>query len=335
MSINKLSQFSLYVIQKKVTEKPEISIIIPTYNRETIVQECLDKLKYTTYNKNLIEVILVDDCSTDNTYELLNQYTMVFPNIKILKRKENSGGASAPRNDGLHFASGKWVLFLDSDDYLTEYALADAMNIVETDSKIDMVCMPYYRGATSKRAISKSAFHYTETVTGLQFTETKLYNSLNSVGKLFKRELIEKYALDFPLGIRVREDNWFMMKIYSVSNNIAILGNQKDYYYTRDKDEVSLSQQGTPPRDAVKIFLSVFDFIQSLEENRQKKQDLLAIYLNRYTDMIKRGKYAPVRFFEHTKKTLPLIHDNQFADENTKEFIQDLISGKYTVLEKN
>ena len=93
-----------------------------------------------------------------------------------------------------------------------------------------MVCMPYARDLSSTRAISTSAFSYLTTVTNLAFSQTKLYNSLNAVGKLFKREWIDEYQLDFSDFIKVREDNWFMMKMYSVSPKITILGNQKTYY---------------------------------------------------------------------------------------------------------
>jgi glycosyltransferase involved in cell wall biosynthesis len=292
------------------------------------VKVTLDWLKKTTYDLTKVEIIAVDDHSQDHSFDILADYEKFFPNFFIARRKQNSGGASVPRNNGIKLATGKWILFLDSDDYLTEHALSDAMAIAESGDN-DMVCMPYARGLGSTRAISKSAFSYPTTVTNLAFSQTKLYNSLNAVGKLFKRELIDKYQLDFPDSIKVREDNWFMMKMYSVSPKIAILGNQKTYYFIGEQDGESLSKAGTPPRDAVKIFLSVYDFIQALPIDEVKKLEFLALYLNRYTNFIKRGTFAPVRFFDHTKDTLKKLENHPLLDDNAQTFIQDLFHHKY------
>ncbi|WP_414842302.1 glycosyltransferase family 2 protein [Enterococcus saccharolyticus] len=137
-------------------------------------------------------MIAIDDHSHDHSFDILGSYAQDFPTFLIARRKENSGGASAPRNNGIQLASGKWVLFLDSDDYLTEHAVSDAMAVAEASDN-DMICMPYARGIGSTRAISKSAFSSPTTVTNLSVVQTKLYNSLNAVGKLFKRELIDRY----------------------------------------------------------------------------------------------------------------------------------------------
>lgn len=111
-------------------------------------------------------------------------------NFFIARRKQSSGGASVPRNNGIKLVTGKWLLFLDSDNYLTEHASSDAMAIAEAGDN-DMVCMPYARGLGSTPAINKTAFSYPTTVTNLAFSQTKLSNSLNAVGKsLSVNELI-------------------------------------------------------------------------------------------------------------------------------------------------
>lgn len=169
------------------------------------------------------------------------------------------------------------------------------------------------------------------TVTNLSVVQTKLYNSLNAVGKLFKRELIDRYQIDFPDTIKVREDNWFMMKIYSVSPKIAILGNQKPYYFIGEQDGESLFKAGTPPRDAVKIFLSVYDFIQALDMDEAEKLEFFALYLNRYAKFIKRGKFAPLRFFQHTKDMLRVLEKQPLLNDDAKTLIQDLFQHKYDI----
>lgn len=90
-------------------------------------------------------------------------------------------------------------------------------------------------------------------------------------------------------------------EIYSVSPKIAILGNQKPYYFIGEQDGESLSKAGTPPRDAVKIFLSVYDFIQALDMDEAEKLEFFALYLNRYAKFIKRGNLLLCAFFNIRK----------------------------------
>lgn len=327
-----LNEFSRYILRQTGLGKVDISIVIPVFNRSEKIRFCLDRLLKQDYNLNLVQVIIVDDASTDNTFEVMMEYVPYFPNIVLLERKINSGGASLPRNQGMGFISGKWLFFLDSDDYITEWALSDALILIDQDRTIDMVCMPYFKASNSTRGISPSSFQYKDSVSGLLFRETKLYNSLNAVGKLFRAEKIKNYQIDFPDGIKVREDNWFMMKAYSVAKNIAILGNSKQYYYIEDVDDVSLSQHGTPPRDAVKIYVSLYGFlIENPEINLKDRQDLLSIFLNRYVRFIKKGTYAPLNFLKKLRPELKQMLNNKYLNSESKLFIEDLFMGKYDV----
>lgn len=310
-----------------------VSIIIPVYNRETKISHSLDKLMQTIYPLDKIELILVDDKSSDLSFEKMLAYKQKFPNFTLIQLDQNSGGASKPRNIGLSHAKGEWILFIDSDDYITPHTISHSMDLIEKDPTIDLICLPYFKAEGSTRSISRSAFHYTNTQIGLKFTQTKLYNSLNIIGKFIKKEIIDTYKINFPEDIRVREDNWFTMKIYSVVKNIAILGNKENYYFYEQQDEVALSNEGAPPKDAVKIYLSVYEFINKLTLSESERLDLLSIFLNRFTNLIKRGKFAPVKFFNHTKVDLLKMLSNPNLDDNAKAFIYDLFLGKYEIKE--
>lgn len=309
----------------------EISIIIPLYNRANGIQRLLQKLSIQSFDMNHVEIIVSDDKSTDNSVDIVKSFANQLPNLTILKSKVNSGGASIPRNKALDIAKGKWLLFIDSDDYITEHTLTDAV-ATANKSQDDMVCLPYFSAKDTNRPLSRSAFYSPTTVINLKFEDTKLYNSLNVIGKLIKHDIIEQHHIRFPENIRVREDNWFLMEVYSVVKSISILGYEKDYYFYEQQDEIALTNTNTPPRDAVKIYLAVFDFVKSRTElSNDQKINILTIFLNRYTNMIKRGKHAPVRFFNHTKPTLLKMLRNQYIDENTIEFIESLFLGKYDI----
>lgn len=319
------SDFTQDIIKRETSQQPEVSIIIPVYNRAEAIARCLTKLKQSDYEKYNIELILIDDCSTDESYNVLLRYVCDFPNIIILKRNVNSGGAAMPRNHGLEVATGRWTLFIDSDDYITPHTLSDALGFAQTDTTIDMVCMPYFRAEGSRRAISYSAFHYEQSIKGLTFIQTKLYRSLTVFGKLLKTDLIKKNHIRFPEQIHIREDNWFMMKMYCVARNIAILGNRKKYYFINEADDISLAAKGTSPKEAVMIYLSAYDFVMAQPHlNIDEKHNILALYLNRYTNMIKRGVSAPRRLFIQTKETLQALPGNPLLSQEARNFIYDL-----------
>ncbi|WP_052754890.1 glycosyltransferase family 2 protein [Lampropedia cohaerens] len=267
-----------------------VSVIIPLYNRAQAVRDCLKRLRASLFDRERMEVIVIDDASSDGSFEAAKAFVDDFPNILVARRAQNSGGASLPRNHGLDLASGRWVLFVDSDDYITAHALSDAMALAEAHPGTDLVCMPYFRAHGSRRAISASAFHYPKSVAGLRFEQTMLCNSLNAVGKLMRRSVLEEHAIRFPQDIRMREDNWFTMKLYAVARQIAILGNEKPYYFIADQDEVSLSSTAAAPEDVQTIFLSVHAFVlaqPTLEPARAA--DLLAIYMNRYAPLLRKS----------------------------------------------
>ena len=107
---------------------PDLSIVIPTYNSIDKMSETLDSLVRTM---DLVdgEVVFVDDCSKDDTYDRLVDFAARFSNWKVLKLAQNSGSAAAPRNKGIENASGKWIYFLDSDDVLEPKAIEEALDV--------------------------------------------------------------------------------------------------------------------------------------------------------------------------------------------------------------
>ena len=107
----------------------KLSIIVPAYNVEKYITECLDSLLNQGLDENIYEIIIVNDGSTDNTLEVSNNYAAKYPHIKIFN-KEN-GGASSARNYGINIAKGKYIYFIDSDDYLMANCLNKILHHAE------------------------------------------------------------------------------------------------------------------------------------------------------------------------------------------------------------
>jgi len=124
--------------------QPDVTVIIPAYNRSSVLFRALNSVKAQQGGKQ-IEIIVVDDGSTDGTYDLLTKH---MPEVKVL-RQPNRGPASA-RNLGLQIATGKYIAFLDSDDEWLESSLKYRVDFLERFSEIDMVFSDFeiYRGNT-------------------------------------------------------------------------------------------------------------------------------------------------------------------------------------------
>ena len=123
-----------------------ISIIVPIYNSENYIKKCLDSILAQTYSN--LEVILIDDGSTDNSYNICKDYQKKDNRIVLLQQK--NAGVSRARNHGLEVAKGEYIGFVDSDDYIEPEMYEILLNsIIESNSKI-AICNYYYENEDSK-----------------------------------------------------------------------------------------------------------------------------------------------------------------------------------------
>ena len=118
---------------------PVVSVIIPVYNVEKYLEECIDSVLAQTYQN--IEIILVDDGSTDSSGLICDRYAEKNTNISVIHQKNS--GLSAARNSGLNKANGDYIYFLDSDDYISADAIEKLFSIAEND-KSDIVFFDAY-----------------------------------------------------------------------------------------------------------------------------------------------------------------------------------------------
>lgn len=113
-----------------------VSVLMAAYNSEKYIARALDSLLSQTYTD--LQIICIDDVSTDNTLSILKEYAAKDKRIRILQMERNSGQAKA-RNHGLAVATGKYITMLDSDDWLSEDAIESAVNVIESNETIDSV----------------------------------------------------------------------------------------------------------------------------------------------------------------------------------------------------
>lgn len=228
-----------------------ISIIIPMYNSEKYLGECLDSILTQTF-KNF-EVIVVDDCSTDNSFEIAESYIQKFSifsmcgGLKLAKTDKNSGSASAPRNKGLELARGEYIFFVDSDDILTSTALAEIYSLVKKFNVDVLYCNKHYKfvGENFEEAEKTLCGSRAEIVNVLQkplikFADFSLWGLICLY--IFKRELIVKNEIKFP-DVCIGEDRLFVF--FALFFTKRLLYTPKAVYYYRQHD-ASISSRILP-----------------------------------------------------------------------------------------
>lgn len=135
-----------------------VSIIIPTYNRATIIQKALDSVLSQTYLN--WECLVVDDGSTDDSLDILERYHQLNSRIRYFKRDRFPKGAPTCRNIGLQNATGDYIIYLDSDDYLLPFCLEQRMAVFEKYTSYDFLVFPMagqYKETIKKKEIPNSA----------------------------------------------------------------------------------------------------------------------------------------------------------------------------------
>lgn len=217
--------------------EPIVSVIVPVYNVELYLKRCLDSIiKQTLAN---IEIILVDDGSTDNSGKICDEYLRVDSRIKVIHKK--NGGLSSARNAGLDIASGKCVGFVDSDDWITDdfyeilYKLMKKNNadIVSCDYKI--VHNELKKLHAKKTCKKNDICLYVDEKIGIQYLKSITKGGCTDAScctKLYKKEAVDK--IRFINGI-IHEDVIFNWQIIKKATKYVKFNNGMYFYYMNNE----------------------------------------------------------------------------------------------------
>ncbi len=230
-----------------------ISIIIPVYNVEKDLSDCLDSVINQTY-KN-IEIILIDDGSIDRSGTICDEYAKKDKRIKVY-HTENKGVSDA-RNFGIVKSKGKYIAFIDSDDFVSKKYIEVLYTILIKNNADISQCL-FKRFSDKKDIVENIKYSNAEVYNSLYALENlynrndRYFNSTYVCGKLLKRELVENYK--FPTG-KMFEDSFVVYKYFYMSKTIACI-NEKLYYYRISENS----------RTEQKYTLRFLDGIEVLEE---------------------------------------------------------------------
>lgn len=230
----------------------EISIIVPVYNVEKYLKKCVDSILNQTFKD--FELILVDDGSPDSSGAICDQYAEKDSRVKVIHKK--NGGLSDARNAGIEVAKGKYLGFIDSDDYIAEdmYELLHN-NIVRENADLS-ICGIYhvYDGKTPENKPEKYMILNRNETTVLIFHGNQI--SDHAVNKLYSKKIFSK--LRYPLG-KYHEDSFTIVGILDQCEKVVVDTRQKYYYYHRDD---SITSQAFSKKH--------LEYITAWERNEQK-----------------------------------------------------------------
>lgn len=245
-----------------------VSIIIPAYNVDDYLKDCVNSILHQTYTE--YEIVVVDDGSTDTTYQVCEELALENPKVKIY-HQENYG-VSVARNNGIKHAVGKYVIFVDADDMISPQYLETLVSFAQ---KADLGMV----GFTSKienlennikvNFICDSSKHITDAILGGVKYDGYLWN------KIFRRSLISEHNLKFKENITVWEDLLFVLEYLACSTSV-IISESRLYYYRYRAD----SAVNTLRLDKYKSKFEVISDIKKKEFTQDKKckKRVLSLY---------------------------------------------------------
>lgn len=254
----------------------KISVIIPVYNTEKYLRECLDSVLAQTFTD--FEVLVINDGSTDSSGKICDEYAQKDARVKVF-HKEN-GGVSSARNLGLDNAKGEWITFVDSDDSIKENYLTDFVNDTKYNGNIDF----YMYGKYGSRELLQDTpiVEYINLYDSFHLFEIfKLTPNGQTCSKFFKTSLINKYCLRFDNRITLSEDILFILE-YLINVNEMKYRDIYYYYYRDTPDSLSNTDKvdfDSNYRGFEKINLILKEY-NSLELNEYK--NLKTTYFNFY-----------------------------------------------------
>ena len=239
----------------------KVSVIIPVYNVEKYIEACLDSVLSQSYHN--YEIICVDDCGQDKSMDIVRAKQSCLPDkIRIIESEENVGLGGA-RDKGIKYASGDYITFLDSDDYIREDYIETYIREAKKENA-DVIYGSYIRDINGKKVDCRSD--------GKE--ELSEWIDVSACTKFYKREFLLKNNLDFR-GIRIYEDELFMYKLLLKSPVISRI-DYSGYYYILNTESITKGKI----TDRSNLFLEYVENIRRfvLEYSREIEQSDILKY---------------------------------------------------------
>ncbi len=200
----------------------KISVIVPCYNAGNKIIKCLDSIKRQNISADELEVIIADDCSSDNSKEIIKNYIKNLNNWHLIELPVNSGSPSKPRNEALGISKGQYLFYLDSDDELLDGTLSEYYrHAIDADADILRGYLLLNDG--TKKIEANKIKNFSELNSKKEKIKGILSSQSTTVCQLIKRDILINNDIKWPENIRVGEDTIFLIEVLLKCENIEYI----------------------------------------------------------------------------------------------------------------
>ena len=239
--------------------KISVSVIVPCYNVSDYIQRCLESILNQTLDN--IEIIIVNDGSTDNTLYIINEFVLKYgENRNIIVFDKENGGYGSAVNLGINNANGEYIAICEPDDYIDSMFYETLYNVAILEDK-DVVG---YYGYVENREHYALMLAETYIPSNFKISNRELFLSQRTgiVFNIYRRNFINQYDIRIPETCKVYGDVPFVAKVFMITNNIKFIVGAK-YYYTRGRPEQSVAN----PSRFIDIIESVKDALKFIDKH--------------------------------------------------------------------
>lgn len=236
-----------------------ISVIVPVYNVEKYISRCVESILAQTYTN--VEILLIDDGATDNSGKICDDFAKKDKRIVVI-HKENEG-VSVARNTALDIAKGKYITFVDSDDYIAEDCVERLYNLLMLyEADISMVGLETVYNYNTK--LVKGKKKKISCYSNIEAVETLLYRkgiTNGPCGKLYKKQLFDE--IHFPAGIVLAEDLAIMYRLLYIAQKV-VCSKEKKYFYYQRKSSIIHKKNDKKNMDRIKVSNEILEWSKEI-----------------------------------------------------------------------
>lgn len=239
-------------------QNTQLSIIIPLYNTEKYIYQCLESVSQY-HDLSAYEIIVVDDGSTDQSLAIVEEFSAIRPNFRIIR--QSNKGVSSARMSGVSIAKGSYVWFVDSDDYLLPGAINTVLRLLEECSQVDVLViqMLLYDDKTGDSRISPFAPAPERFISGREYLQRRPL-CICPVQFIIKRGMFVNPDIRFPEGLR-REDEYFS-RVLQYNSTLMYISEEPLYVYRQRSGSYMRTNTIQPLYDMVEIYKLLSDFVE-------------------------------------------------------------------------